>query len=217
MHHPAGQNGLRLFIEKIEEKTTHKQACQSQRKEPPVPPAKHHGSMIYGKSQCTEAVCKRTAGQRFQCEKRKAAEEKFLQKGVHKGDINGYKQEVFPVYADIFLQKAGDCGKVPKFTENCISSQNEEKYTHAQTKGWNETFSIDGEELQRVEFRVDSTVQQGAKQEQCGLTDGFDPVYRVQDTVDHQHGGTANDDHAHKGKKLFLPMTQEKHLTVFRN
>ena len=69
-------------------------------------------------------------------------------------------------------------------------------------------------EPQRMKFLVDPAVQQGTEQEQRDLAEGFYPIYGPQNTVYQQHGGTAESDHAHKGKDAFLPVAQKKHLPI---
>ena len=189
MHQPRGIERAALFVQPIEDTPARGQAEHGQQENRGVKPARGHAHVVEREQQRAETVGHGTRGDARERGEGIAAEEKLLQQGVDKGDVERDEQEILPVDAHAAAQLCGDTGKVDPSAQQEVRSQDHGEHTQSQRQRAAQRPPPCGEQVAQLfpPLRRAEEVEQGDEQEQCDLQRRFDRVGRLHHAVQHAH------------------------------
>ena len=94
MDDPGRINGIRRLIQVTENTAADDQSCHHEEQKPDIHHAHQHAYVVHREQGGADYVSRRTRRVFLQGNEAVAAEEEFLQKGVHEGDIQSHEDEI---------------------------------------------------------------------------------------------------------------------------
>ena len=120
-----------MLIQAAEDPPAQGQPSQSEELNRQTVPAEGHRHMVEGEGQTAQPQS-RPAGQiPAQQQKAEPPEEELLEQGVHKGDVEGDPEEIFPAHSGAGSEGGGEAGEIEDAPGEKEAAENDSEYAGA--------------------------------------------------------------------------------------
>ena len=121
-----------------------------------------------------------------QQQKAEPPEEELLEQGVHKGDVEGDPEEIFPAYPGAGSEGGGKAGEIEDAPGEEEAAENDSEYAGADAASPSETLPGTGEQRAQGYFGL-TAPPEGQSQEEGELHQTFDGIAGLDHPVHHCH------------------------------
>jgi len=173
---PGGVDAVQGFIEPVENHTAHQKPHHHKEEEEGGKPPDHHSHVVKGEGEGTEEVGTAPAEKPLQIGKQESPEEEFLQKGIHKGNIQADVKKIIPGDPCILGQTSCNGGEIKKGADQKIGTQNHAVERHPQGQGNEKPPFLGFQEAFYVQICVPSGKKQGEQSKKDDLDGRLDNI-----------------------------------------